>query len=501
MRHNTTKHNLQYQQNPTVVAWTTFGRTLRTTASTVRSTSEYSAAITCLLILLLQLLPVHIPVVAFNDRATHHRPFQCRIARPHHLHGWTSFHDPVSASDMLLAGRFATTGTVQDETPTSIEPPSQLVTFLLKVAYDGSRFSGWSAANDDSTAMTTSLGSEYAPPRRLGVVRSVEGVLRSNIAKIYGNIDPERIIIEACSRTDKGVHARGTVAQVYCLSPDALKHYRTDSSSSSSAIHLYPGQPSIQGKRLPHPWNATDPTECFTPVPVPLAKLSFALNRMCDDVKVMASAHTPPPPKITTTTRTLVETQDSYLHYRPFHPTLSAISKTYKYTFSVGPLHDPILYHRLWHIHGSWDMEEAIKACHILEGDHDFKAFRGLSRIREQKRKKLPPQDSICTLEHVVIHPMDVGSQPVAGMTTTTMTTSTTNTYVITITGNRFLYKMVRFLVGAIIATGQGKVSLEDLKNAFVTGQRPVFECAPAKGLVLHEVIFSEVIEWQPATS
>jgi tRNA U38,U39,U40 pseudouridine synthase TruA len=51
-------------------------------------------------------------------------------------------------------------------------------------------------------------------PQQKGFVRSVEGVIRDNLAHIFGNIDPKRIVVEGCSRTDREVHARGTIARL-----------------------------------------------------------------------------------------------------------------------------------------------------------------------------------------------------------------------------------------------------------------------------------------------
>jgi tRNA U38,U39,U40 pseudouridine synthase TruA len=59
------------------------------------------------------------------------------------------------------------------------------------------------------------------PEPKQGFVRPVEGVIRTHLAKLYGNIDPNRIIVEGCSRTDKGVHALQMMAHIYCLTQEA----------------------------------------------------------------------------------------------------------------------------------------------------------------------------------------------------------------------------------------------------------------------------------------
>lgn len=363
-----------------------------------------------------------------------------------------------------------------------------LTSFLLHISYDGARFTGWSSANDDGNN-----GTAVAPTRRRsrkqrrrssGFVRSVEGVLRSNIAKIYGNIDPQRIVVEACSRTDKGVHARGMVAQIYCVTPEVVSFLSSAQGSNGTELFVinsdysdWVGQPSIPGKRCPHPRNATDSTSCFTPVPVPLSKLAFALNRMCFEMCIMAVAPSPCPVNA---------------HGSPFHPTRSAKHKTYQYTLSTGPLHDPIQIHRLWHHQTAFHLDRMQQACSVLEGTHNFAAFQGAPRGPDDRRKRLH-QNTTCTLTSIKLD---------AARDSLWFEKTATYNVIVHITGDRFLYKMVRFLVGALVAVGTGKSSLSDLEQALRDGKRPVsWECAPACGLVLQHVEFDEVVEWQAATS
>ena len=73
-------------------------------------------------------------------------------------------------------------------------------------------------------------------------------------------------------------------------------------------------------------------------------------------------------------------------------------------------------------------------------------------------------------------------------------------TYTLEITGDRFLYKMVRFLVGALVAVGRQRMSLTALEGLVTTGDRGglSWDCAPAHGLQLYDVHYSDItIEWQ----
>ena len=285
------------------------------------------------------------------------------------------------------------------------------------------------------------------------------------------------------------VHARGMIAQVYCLTEDALNFER----------------------RLPRPFNSTD-TTCFVPIRSSLSKIAFALNRMSHEIKIMAIA---PVPNFrgasnATTKMTAITTV--------FHPTLSATSKTYEYTLSFGPLHDPITYTRMWHLYQCLDLQQCRQVAQILTGRHDFKAFQGAPRSQSDRVKRQKDSYSTdCTVHAIDIKEFvrdrnnigsnvisEANSTPAKTMTTTTKATSTT--WTIRITGDRFLYKMVRFLVGAMVAVAKGDASVNDIQHALDTGIRPTafFLCAPAWGLVLENVNYDSQnwpIEWEMANS
>jgi tRNA pseudouridine(38-40) synthase len=377
----------------------------------------------------------------------------------------------------------------------------KLTTALIRVAYDGQHFSGWSCTNDqvDTNGLPSKprfdssivAGSSSGRRRRKmsklesSVVRSVQGEIRSNLAKLYGNINIARIVVEGCSRTDKGVHAFGMVAQVYCVTEAAymeLHRSTSDAGSDSDDTPIqYEGrqQPSIPGKRMPHPWNASDDT-CFVPLPkLALADLVSALNRMMSpDVQIMAVASVP----------TLCHAP------HPFHPALSARSKTYRYTFSVGPRHDPIVRRSVWHVwdcgdETSWDDSLMREATAMLCGRHDFAAFQGAPRGPEDKTKRIH-ETTVCTIDSVNVRVASTHDRTV--------------TYILEISGDRFLYKMARFLTGALVAVGLRKLTLSHIEQLLTSTTRqsvPEFECAPAHGLSLQFVRYDDPIDWQTAAS
>ena len=378
-----------------------------------------------------------------------------------------------------------------------------ITTGLLKIGYDGTFFCGWTVGDDSNNSNEKGV-----------VVRSVRGVLQANLAKYYGNVDPSRIIVEGCSRTDKGVHAVGMVAQFYCLTEDVGKALQSTGVSASVPVDSYypPGQPSIPGKRLPHPYHSTD-SSCFVPLPRRLGRnedsltqLTYSLNRMCpEDVQIMAHAPLP------------TNNHKNNDNIIPFHPTRSAHRKTYRYRFSVGDRHDPTQLHSVWHVGHAVhhpDGDDAVddkdwtvpssrvqQACALLQGRHNWSAFRGAPRGPDDKRK-FPHQDPFCTLEQVTLQRCTSSSS-----TGVARGTSAATTYTLEITGDRFLYKMVRFLVGAIVAVGRQQLSLTDLERILTTGDRRSgvgsWECAPPHGLMLYDVQYDNdpPVAWHAATS
>jgi tRNA pseudouridine(38-40) synthase len=146
------------------------------------------------------------------------------------------------------------------------------------------------------------------------------------------------------------------------------------------------------------------------------------------------------------------------------------------------------------------------RAAACLQGRHNFAAFTGAPRGTDDRRKRRQenPEDTVCHIFQIDIEHV----APSSSVSTTwrTNTQPISSTYRISICGNRFLYKMARFLVGAIISVGLGKVQVADLEQALVTGKRrgpqdAPFYCAPPDFLVLHDVQYNVPIEWQSVSN
>jgi len=138
-----------------------------------------------------------------------------------------------------------------------------------------------------------------------------------------------------------------------------------------------------------------------------------------------------------------------------FHPTLQAHRKEYRYRLALEAVPLPMERLYSWHIKAPLDLLLMQKRAQSLLGTHDFTSFANE-----------PEKDPICTLDTIEVMQSEIR-----------------------IRGNRFLYKMVRNLVGTLVYIGCGKLSpdclptllgLRDRTQAGVT--------APAHGLFLHRV-------------
>lgn len=138
-----------------------------------------------------------------------------------------------------------------------------------------------------------------------------------------------------------------------------------------------------------------------------------------------------------------------------FHPTLQAYRKEYRYRLSLGiaPLPMERLYS--WHIKTPLDLSLMQKQAQSLLGTHDFTSFANE-----------PEKDPICTVDAIKVRQSEIQIQ-----------------------GNRFLYKMVRNLVGTLVYIGCGKLPPDCLPTLLAARDRKqAGVTAPAHGLFLHRV-------------
>ena len=405
-----------------------------------------------------------------------------------------------------------------------------LTSAVLKIAYDGTHFRGWTGTDNTSLEQNSkgSAKSRQSQSRRSRTlqrkgagfvkgsasIRTVEHALQISLAKIYGNISPKNIIIDSCSRLDAGVHATSLVVQFYCLS-SIQNDLCNDVTSNNTWAELRPQSPT-DTNFLPLPFDSD------------LSKLVFVLNRMLPpDVRVLASS---PAPEVLASTPLRGSLHANAVSNAgiSFHPTLHVKSKTYTYQFAIGPFHDPLRSHCIWHLDGSsrravgmngkrFCPKRAREAANVFVDPNqprDYSAFRSAFRGNERGRVQSPicrvyeceivlESNEILPSWESITNETSYGSRlGPEGFSKTyhhqsnpSYNTTNVGTYTVMITGDRFLYKMVRNMVGCIVAAACGYLEVSDIQTCLKHPEDDINHsmrriCAPARGLTLSSVEF-----------
>lgn len=147
----------------------------------------------------------------------------------------------------------------------------------------------------------------------------------------------------------------------------------------------------------------------------------------------------------------------------------SAKRKTYCYSLYVAPRDMPLKDRYATRIENAPDLETLQKTAKAFEGEHDFKAFCASgSSVKTTVRTVYAVR---------VEEAKSYGSRDLK----------------IYVTGNGFLYNMVRTLVGELLDLASNRKTQESLQEAFATGKRELLgKTMPAKGLTLVEVCYEE---------
>ena len=146
-----------------------------------------------------------------------------------------------------------------------------------------------------------------------------------------------------------------------------------------------------------------------------------------------------------------------------FHPVKSAKRKTYEYTLYYSPVPLPLKERYAVNIDKRPDIALMKKAAEKLVGEHDFKAFSATgSSVKTTVR---------------TVYAADVEERG--------------DEIKIAVTGNGFLYNMVRIIAGTLLRAGYGDIGVSDIEKALKTGDRKLLgKTMPAKGLCLKDVVY-----------
>lgn len=177
---------------------------------------------------------------------------------------------------------------------------------------------------------------------------------------------------------------------------------------------------------------------------IPAERYAPALNqRLPEDVAVQSSVEVPP----------------------DFHPRYQQVRKTYEYRILNARMPLPQERRWAWQVRTPLDLRAMRRAGELLVGEHDFGHFCSQkaevsSTVRTIYSLDIVQDGSILTLR---------------------------------ITGNGFLYNMVRIVAGMLVEAGRGKMGAAEVQEALAhPGPGAIAPTAPAKGLTLVKIEYPE---------
>ena len=145
-----------------------------------------------------------------------------------------------------------------------------------------------------------------------------------------------------------------------------------------------------------------------------------------------------------------------------FHSRLTCKKKTYRYVINNSEFSSAIYRNLETHIPQKLDIKKMQEAVKYFEGEHDFKAF---------KASGTSSKSSVRTIYSARVLQMP------------------NNRIYIELTGNGFLYNMVRIIAGTLVDVGLEKIKPESIKEIIASGDRNLAgKTLPPNGLFLLNV-------------
>ena len=170
---------------------------------------------------------------------------------------------------------------------------------------------------------------------------------------------------------------------------------------------------------------------------IPAEKISYALNqRLPEDIVVQKSEEVPV----------------------DFHPRHCDNRKTYEYRILNREFPLPMYRNNTYFCYRKLDLEKMQQAAEYLRGEHDFKSFCATAAVVETTVR--------------TIYELTVSRQE--------------DIITIRVTGNGFLYNMVRIIAGTLLQAGMGMIEPEEIKTILAAKERSAAgPTAPAQGLTM----------------
>ncbi|KAG7369452.1 tRNA pseudouridine synthase A [Nitzschia inconspicua] len=368
--------------------------------------------------------------------------------------------------------------------------------YALSIQYHGgsNRLLGFSYQHSQEDEQKEEVVDSSSSSLLLCRPRSVEGRLRQALTSTFGSSETETNWenIQVSSRTDRGVHAwKNTLhvdintATTTSTHRDGRNNNNNHSSSNKNSSIL---QKLTRGLNF-HLARQDQPKQ-------PQSSRNHKQHHHhhsysgCNDIRILSATVAP-----------LFMRNDFHL-VDPSQPSIldwnarfSATERTYVYRILVW--HDdnninhktemmtglPFEWDRSWQIWSEhFHTHKMQHAAQYLMGTHDYSSFRG---ARCQRQSPV-----------VTIHSIDIQCSPYIGLGWNIptiipgRTTTPPSLVTITLTGNAFLYRQVRNMVGCLVEVAKGKLRPDDIPILLHAQKRPssCYTTAPAHGLFLVDV-------------
>ena len=147
-----------------------------------------------------------------------------------------------------------------------------------------------------------------------------------------------------------------------------------------------------------------------------------------------------------------------------FHSRYNCKKKTYRYIINNSDMGSAIYRNLEYNIKMPLNLENMKKASKYFEGEHDFSAFKGSGTSSKSSVRTIYSADVKKENERIIIE----------------------------LTGNGFLYNMVRIISGTLVEVGLGKIRPEEIKDIIDSKNRQMAgKTLPPYGLYLVEVNYN----------
>lgn len=156
-----------------------------------------------------------------------------------------------------------------------------------------------------------------------------------------------------------------------------------------------------------------------------------------------------------------------------FHPRFDATSRRYEYRFYQRRIRNPLWDRTQWQIMTPLDFAAMEQAAALLVGEHDFSTFGQPTQLGGSPVRRVVDSTLVVTQSLTGEQPDGI---PLACYS---------------ITANAFLQRMVRSIVGTLVAVGHGAMTVETFAAALYAADRQqAGATAPPNGLTLVHVAY-----------